>query len=409
MKILYLSVLLLLFLACSSPLGMSDKTDSSFLQLRKETGLSPKLIKKLIKWRAIPDWLEQVSETQNDWAESLHHNVVKDSSWPNYMKNLNVKSETVSNGRSYIAKSSASTIRISNITPVYLRELTEILNYPLVPPNSDDPNAKMLFDTTRIENAVRQLERFQGMISETGYFEGTNVLWGAAEIFGSRFIYYHELAHANQYNTSDTLKVHLLSEEEYLKYEIEADQFALSMIALELRHADDDTQVLAFIGIATAMSLIATSEYTEPYVKNGYRSIKGAIYRISRLIYYANIAVKLEYLNQEAINAFNFYLNLMKSLLSRIDHIPNPVFELVYQTADQPKKNWTIFRNQVVKWCIFGDRNMAIRYLKEVYNSALTQSLTEPRAKRALEVYEYLFHQTEGLDWNVNLRKSITE
>lgn len=404
--------LLLLFFGFSSfsfSKNEYGQSDSTLRHLEKETGLSRKLLKKLIQWNAIPDWVQQSAILENNWAETLHRNVTNDSSWPEYLKNLNVKNETCVKGSNYIAKSDSSTIRISNITLVYLRELIEIINYPFVLPNSSDPNAKMLMDTSRIADAVKRLGRFQGMINEVDYFEGPKVLWGAAEIFGSRFMYYHELGHVKQHYETDTLKINILPEEEKLKYEIDADQFALSMLILELRHQDIDMQVEALIGITNAMFLLAASEYAEPYKKSGYKSIKGAMYRISRLFYYSNISVQNGNLKQEAVKASIYYWDLMKLYFEKIDYTPHPVFNLLYQTADRPKEDWVVFRNQVVKWCIFGDRDKAISNLKDVYQAALTQSQTQPRAKKVLKVYEYLFYQTKGLDWKINLKKSITE
>jgi len=80
-------------------------------------------------------------------------------------------------------------------TPIFIRAIVDVMNLAMVPPNSRDPNAKMLLDPKKLDDAGRELARLAGDIADVGYLDSTDAEWGGGVIMATRFMYYHELGH----------------------------------------------------------------------------------------------------------------------------------------------------------------------------------------------------------------------
>jgi hypothetical protein len=199
----------------------------------------------------------------------------------------------------------------------------------------------------------------------------------------------------------------ILPEERYLAEELVADQFALSMIVLELRHSPQ-LRPIGFAGITFAMSLVALQEFSEPPI-DGKRTIKDATLRMSRILYWGRESVRLGAITEADLSIGDFYWNTFRQLLSRVGDVPSPVFSLLNQTASRPEADWAIARNYLVRWCVFGQRKKVVATLKQVINSAKKQAPREPRAQKALQMIDYVLKETGPLEPELGLREGLVQ
>ena len=240
------------------PHDSPDQTASALPRYMHETfpGRSEELIALLLAWDALPQWYSD----QPDWLREFHGRVL-DEDWPEHLKTAAVALIEGRGSGPAFAVQDDHVIVLFDSTPAYLSQLLEITNHPFSFPDSDDPNALMIINPRRVAEAVDQLAGMLGMLSETSYLEGPEVVWRPATIFGSRFIYYHELGHLVVPDDRELYCAFSVEPVEIpFKEEMCADRFALSMLALETR-SSSEFQVAAAAGVAAAMSLVASQEF----------------------------------------------------------------------------------------------------------------------------------------------------
>jgi len=373
----------------------------------KQSSVSPKLFLALKDWGALPEWLLPAQKLHDDWVESFHKNSLN-KTWPLPMRKAIAK--TLKEPGTCLARSSTSAHEQSIIfcerTPVYLREIQEIVLYPLVNPDSSDPNANMLLDPVRKQEASRRLGLMLGMLEETSYLDGVDSEWNGGVRFGSHFIYYHELGHLAVTIPGSWPPIEIRPEEEEFAEEIRADQIAMAMLATELKNQPKEVIFAGFEGISVAMSFMAGQEFVQPYKKD-LRSIKGAVFRMARLKQLTSIAVQRGLLPAEALTGLQFYWDLFTDLLRDVRDIPTPVFDLIQKTTDRPQKDWIEARSEIVKWCAFGDPDSVIAIIVDVYRDALRQASSKRQARRAVSVVNFLLDQTTMLEPELGLRAAI--
>lgn len=376
---------------------------SSYLE---HSEISPKLFWQLKTWEALPIWLLSASELHDNWAETfLKSTVFKDLD--KSLKDIEVQMKRSDMSLARSATGRNLTLTISDRTPVYLQEIQDIITYPLVYPDPPDPKAKMLFDSKRKPEAVRRLASMIGMLQETSYLDGSGTEWNGRVIFGSHFIFYHELAHLILSVPEAWPHIPIRPEEEEFAEEIRADHIAMVLLTLvELRDQPPEVIFSAFMGISIAMSFVAAQEYATPY-KEGFRQIKGAVFRMARLKGMTRFAIDKGHLPSDALTGLQFYWDLFDDLLRGVKVIPSPVFSLLRKTADRPQKDWIKARNEIVKWCAFGHRESVIAAISSVYQDALKQASSEPRARRAISVIDFAVDQTAMLEPELGLHKAI--
>src|SRR6266496_1246119 len=374
---------------------------SSYLGRSK---IPPKLFWQLKTWKALPAWLLSAEKLHDNWVESFHKNsVYKD--WPEAVKDA--VASTVSGRNMSLAGSTTGhklAIMFSDRTPVYLREIQDIVTYPLVCPDSPDPmlrdwekmheaasrgcpdsppQAKMLLHSEMKQEAARRLALMLGMLEETSYLDGSDSEWNGGVRFGSHFIYYHEIGHLVRSLPNAWPPIELLPEEEDFAEEIRADNIAMAMLATELRNQPPGVIFWGFMGISVAMSFMAAEEFVKPY-KDELRQIKGPVYRMARLKRSTQFAIEKGMLPPDALTGLQFYWSLFTDLLREVEVVPSPVFSLLRQTADRPENDWIKARNEIVKWCAFGHPESVLAAITSVYRDALKQASSEPRARRAI-------------------------
>lgn len=333
-----------------------------------EESVSNEIIQTLADWNAIPSWATRPRELRTDWLRTLHENVTGDD-WPQALQDA--AAGTIVGGDEILAFAAQgknhSIIGVFDSTPAYLSQLLEIINHPLVPPGSPDPHAPMILDPDRGFEAVDKLAKLLGMLRETSYLDGPDVVWRPAVILGTRFVYYHELGHLLLNQSNDFLwRFALEPIENERSEEFYADRFALAMLILETR-SHPDLQGAALAGVAFAMALIASQELVD---KKGEGSIKWAVLRMARLQHWARIAVDLNKLSPEAPDLLNFYWDLFVKILQRVETIPSPISDLLRQTSGLQNSEWTIARNHIAKWCSFGECREVVATLNEACESA---------------------------------------
>jgi hypothetical protein len=325
--------------------------------------------------------------------------------WPEEVRRTIAKTLDGAGGEMFAitATGAESTIGVLEFTPAYLEELVQIVNYPLVPPDSPDPDARMLLDPARKRAAATRLAEAAGMLSETGYLDGkTN--WGGGVVFGTRFLYYHELGHVMRAAGSLPLEITLYPEEEPFAEEIYSDQFALIMLALELRRQSVDLQVVGFSGVAFAMSLVALSEFAKTESEVGKRSIKGAVYRMGRIKHYLTRIWQPEgAVSIDAVKAMEAYWTMFTDLLRMVDVIPSPIAAQLHRTATAPKEQWIYARDNIVKWCTFGNCERVRSGLAKVYDSASQQQ----QGGSIRDVITYIVSETALLEPEIGLRATL--
>lgn len=391
-----------------------------------ECSESPKLMLQLETWRALPAWLLPSEKLHENWVESFHNNsVYKD--WPEQVKHAVAK--TMSGCRTLAGTSIGQqlVIKFSDRTPVFLREILDIVTYPLICPDSPDPmhgdwekmhdaanrgcpnsppGAKMLVHPGMKQDAVRRLARMLGMLEETSYLDGSDTEWNGGVRFGCHFIYYHEIGHLALSVPNSWPQIEIRPEEEEFAEEIRADQIGMAMLATELRNQKPEVVFWGFMGISVAMSFIAAQEFVQPY-KDGLRQTKGAVFRMARLKHWTTLNVERGLLPSDALTGLQFYWDLFSDLLREVKVVPSPVFSLIRETADRPQIDWIKARNEIVKWCAFGNKKSVIAALADVYGDAVKQQSSQPRARRAVGVVDFLLNQTEALEPEFGLREAI--
>src|SRR5882724_2233192 len=269
-----------------SPIPSPNSPSSDLLSLYQDQLRVPqKLYRQLQAWNSLPSYVGQSVAVRADWLSSLH-SAVTGKDWPRELREA--AAGTVEGATDFgfsVPGESAKIVAIPIATPVFLRALVEITNSILVPPKSSDPDAKMMLDRTRLDQAATELAHFIGMVGEVGYFDETNSNWGGGVVMATRFIYYHELGHlALASNANKRKPTWLLPEEADVADEILADQFAFGMILLELRH-HPEFKAVGFSGITFALNLIAAQEFADVQ-PDGKRRIKNAYLRMSRLLWW---------------------------------------------------------------------------------------------------------------------------
>ena len=381
-------------------IGQSTHARSSFSNfqlletLRKELEIPDELLQILGDWDAIPSWATMQSDLRTDWLKALHENATGDD-WPHDLKSA--VAGIISGRAESLAFSTQGDHRVIGLfdsTPAYLSQLLETINHPFVPPSSSDPNAPMILDPDRRREAAKNLAQLLGMLRETSYLDGPNVVWHPAVILGTRFIYYHELGHLILNRSDDSSwRFPLEPVEEERSEEFYADRIALVLLILETR-SDADIQVSALAGVAFAMALVASQEFVDAKEK---RSIKWAVLRMARLQHWARMAVDSNDLSPEALGLLNYYWNLYKKMLREVETVPSPVFDLLRQTSGRQNSEWTIARNHIAKWCSFGECRKVATTLNDVCESA-KRSPESALAADALRVIKYILEEMNSTE-----------
>jgi hypothetical protein len=272
---------------------------------------------------------------------------------------------------------------------VELRTLMEIIGMPMVFPDSSDPDAKMLIHNGKIDEAAHELASLIGMLEQTGYTDAPSDYWGGAVTLGTRFLYYHELGHLNHSLFNNFTPDWLLPGEEYLVGELVADQFALTMLTLELRN-HPQLQHVGFAGVSLALSFVALKEYAEVEYDGGKRRIKDATFRMHRLLYWGALSVQLGGMTAEAVEQGKFFWELFASILRKVDSIPFPIFSLFLQTVERPREEWRVASNYILRWCVFGDREKVFSVTQKIRESAVNNAAQQSKAQKVLELVEFL-------------------
>lgn len=390
----------------ASPARQSD----SLAQYFDKSDIPKKLARQLQSWDALPEWVAQAVKIKGAWLDSLHHNVVR-SDWC-----IPLQDATIMSGLKKLSLARSDTgrelsIGVFDSAPVYLRYMLELISSPLILPGTSDQNALMLTDPISRAEAVKRLAQMLGMLRETAYIDAPNSSWGGAVTFGTRFMYYHELGHLSAARKGCSISPpNLTQDEEKFAQEIAADQFAVSMLGLEVKNQDPNLVFAAFSGISIAMSLIASQEYVHSEAVEGNstkHSIKGAVLRMGRILHWTKIAKDQGIFPKEAPLALEGVWLLFKDLLGDIDHIPSPIHSLVREAADHPPKDWTLVRNYLVKWGTFGDNKLVSKYLGAVHRSAVEQAALQPRAQRVVEVLKFVQEQTAPLEPELGLSEAL--
>lgn len=384
----------------TSPLGFLGSYE-------RETGVSAKVLAQLRQWNAIPDWAEAAARIREDWLASVHHNVARDG-WPADLQNADVRTIQGRGRNIAISNAAHGAIGVFAYAPAYLRRIMEIVNYPLVRPGASDPNAKMLLDRTRQSEASAQLAHMLGMLDETGYIDAPTD-WGGGVVFGTRFLYYHELGHLSQALNAAGASLGLQPEEAPYAYEMIADQFALAMVMLELRNQSQDLQVVGMSGIAFAMALIASFEYTDTTYARDVRRIKGAVYRVGRLIYWSEGAARDGMIAPAAVTVMQQYWSSYTDLLRQVKAIPSPTMSLVATAASGTAEDRVLARNTIVKWCAFGDCARVRSHLRAAYRSARVAAVNNAEAARVVDVINAIISQTARLEPDLGLANVLRE
>ena len=393
----------------TSCFGQNGNRYLDTLQQKFGRSVNRDLFSVLERWDIVPSWINKQPNKAKDWLTEFHSRVLAQD-WPTEIKDATVA--IIEGRRETLALSIEHNhvITMFDSTPAYLAQLLEIVYHPFVPPASDDPDALMVIDPDRIIEALDRLAEMLSMLKETSYLEGPDVIWQPAVIFATRFIYYHELGHLVIPMNRDFYCVDLYPMEQYLDEEICADLYALSLLALETR-SSSDFQVAAMSGIALAMSLIAAQEFVnEEELVNGtiHRSIKGTVLRMERILHEARIAVREGYLSYGALRVAEEQWQRFKEMLRYVVRLRSPVFRLLRETAAGPKDDWSVARNEIVKWCVFGECTRLAATLNMICESVKDQ-MDVATAPIILKIVEYIVGETRGIEQWLGLQRELQQ
>ena len=381
--------------------GQTDAIQKAFFDDPSQK-ISERLFLTLKDWKAVPNWDVEQQKIREDWLESLHKNVVGDD-WPKELRQA--LAGTLPGGNEKLGLSTPGDHRVIGIydtTPAYLSRLMEIVNYPMVFPRSSDPNARMLWDRGREVEAVNQLAEMLGMLRETSYLEGPTAVWRQGVIAGTRFIYYHELGHlVLNFDEHPRWKfeLHKLEQEfsEGFAEELYADRYAFIMLLQEVR-SHPNLQSTMMTGVALAMALVASQEFFNERNEKPFSPIAGSQMRMRRLLYWAEIARNWGDLEPRAFTTMQNQWDRFKTMLQKvtIDSLPTPVFNLLQQASEGRQHDWESARNQVVKWCSFGECLKVADTLNKVCGEM--RLLNTAPAKRILQTINYILMEARKLE-----------
>ncbi len=362
-----------------------------------ESGFSNSTVRQLKKWDALPTWMPPVVKAQEGWLSGFHQNLTRPE-WPDCIKEISVNTRFQPGFR--LGESTyggASEIYISPFIPTYLETLLSIIDGSLADFSPDDSTPISQANPAKVAAATRELESLIGVIETTGYLQTKEFQWRPAIQFATRFIYYHELGHKLACDNDSLIpEPDLYPEESAYAEEIATDQIALALLELEIRN-NQDLSIAAHSGAALAMALMSLKEFSQSYKKDK-RSIKAAIHRVRRLEYWIKKSVNLKETHPQALEQFRFFWQLFHNLLKHVRDIPSPLFSLVYKAADRPKTDWAVVRNEIVKSCLFGNHEAVIKNLRDIRMAAIEQADKFPRAKRAVQLLNYIKDETEVLE-----------
>lgn len=371
------------------------------------SAFSKELLCQLSAWDALPSWTLSVATARSNWAELLHKNVVR-ADWPSYLRSTAtemIQTNQVTLGTSFVGHDSRK-IEIPYLTPIYLRELMEILASVVVKPNSADPSATMPIDGSRKPEAASRLARLASMLEYTSYIDNKDFRWNPLLIFAARFVYYHELAHTTTlFSGRFGVKFRLFPKETRYEEEMRADYIALSFLLAELRNHRDLVHI-AMSGISLAMSFLAVQEFSVPYTAEK-RSTKNTHFRMARMKYWIEQDVNQGVVPSEAGGALTFFWDLCIDLLRRVEVIPSPAFELLARATETNETGWIRTRNEIVRWITFGDKKSVLVNIKAVRDWAFRKASVDEGARRVTKVLEYVLRETEGIEPELGLKGSL--
>jgi len=374
-------------------------------ECRMSQDVHPKLLAEVERRNVTPSWAKRFDEQREDWLKELHHAVTREG-WDVLDA---ATAGVVERGQFLGMAAAAKAIVIPISTPGYLHALLDLLAKPMVHPDSVDPEAKMLWDPLRAQQALGEFRLMLGMLRETNYLEAPhmNDAWKRPVIAATRFIYYHELGHVAHAQAQDhRLPCWLTTselEDPVLPYEMVADQLALSMLLLEFRN-HKDLLIPGMAGVVLALGLITMKAYVEPDGPEMMYAVK----RMNRLFDWAEKAKLLGDCTDEAITMAKHFWNSLFSYFGKLEGnpLPSPIYSLLRQTSEQPKSVWPAASGHVLKWCAYGNRAQVLTTLRSIRDQAVAQAGDE-KAKGVLEVIGFLVDDLRDVDPILGLRESL--
>jgi hypothetical protein len=361
---------------------------------------------QLASWGALPSWASSAKASRDDWLASFHANVTA-AGWPVAVQQI--EAHLLDHHPDFATSRSwgpSSAIFIPATAPPFLTELAQSVFTVLTPPDSDDPNAKMNLDPSKFDEAGARISRAIWMLRETGYVDARDSAMDRSPIivFGLRFIYYHELSHglvrAGLLNSSPTW---ILDQERYLAEELVADQSALSVLGVEVRH-HPELQGDAMAGLAFAMGLAALRELSADHGDNILRA-KDATLRMSRLLYWLQIAADQELVTKESVAMAQGIWDILRELFRHLTGLSSPVEALLNFARDGGDKEWVLARNHIVRWIAFGDRCRVFSALQRERNRRC--QAPDGGRERGITFLEYLCEQTRNIEPELKLRAAL--
>ncbi|MEM9545357.1 MAG: hypothetical protein AAGA77_05260 [Bacteroidota bacterium] len=388
------------------PLKLSENLESYI----NESEIPSKLLLQLEEWNALPTWLSKGKKSREDWLIALHENTIK-MGWPKKSQDA-VTKVNVSRGIELAGATTGSELSISiqESLPILLQKLLEIINGCIIAESVDEQRMKIFIDSLNFEKCISRSKLFLGFLEKIEFYDSplsesqSPLIQSATE-----FLYYHEFGHilASIPDSLDFIKTELLPEEDEYEEEILADYFAFIMTSVKYEKQSPDDQFIAFSGISLAMSLILCLDFCDHSVsKNGFLETKMTSFRMSRLKHWTMISVDQKLLTPQANSGLSILWDTTDKILSSITDTTSPIFNLIYETTSQPRQNWTVARNEFVKWYTFGNRSKIIAELELVYKSAKEQTKF-PKAQAALEIFEYIIDSTSHLEPELGLKESV--
>ncbi len=376
---------------------MSPESNTKIIEaLRKNYQPSINLLNELDRRKALPKW----ATLDQDWLTSFHQNLTK-VGWPEYLQKIGVT--LTPSGLNIASAIPDVAILMPVSTPEYLRSLLELIKYPVVYPNSSDPNAQMLISGPRMNEAAQQLEFILGMLKETGFLDSPDSENTPDEpvLLGSRFLYYHELGHLNynKFGVKELPDWEAICGEAMVQ-EVIADQFAFGMTALELRN-HPRLQSSAFIGIVLAMGFIALKEFADE------QRIEKTSCRMEQIFAWAHSSVESGEVTKEAITFGTMLWKITLGLLARVKEIPSPISLLFMETIERPQKDWQVVSNCLLQWCAFGDAEKVHNTVRKIRDEARQQANEEPRARRVLDVINFVLEDTSEVESVFGLQEAL--